>query len=90
MRKASRGHSRRWVLEGKARALERLRWFNESALISVKPGVARPRLRCSLAGDIERYRRLLGENPTEAERKVLERLLAEEEVKGHEKSEEEG
>ncbi len=40
--------------------------------------------------NIERYCRLLGENPTEAERKVLERLLAEEEAKGHEKSEEEG
>jgi hypothetical protein len=31
--------------------------------------------------NIERYRRLLGENPTEAERKVLERLLAEEEAR---------
>jgi hypothetical protein len=29
--------------------------------------------------NIERYRRLPGENPTEAERKVLECLLAEEE-----------
>ncbi len=40
--------------------------------------------------NIERYRRMLGENPTVAERTVLERLLAEEEAKGHEKSEEEG
>jgi hypothetical protein len=40
--------------------------------------------------NIERYRRLLGENPTEAERKVLECLLAEEEAKDDEKPEEEG
>jgi hypothetical protein len=40
--------------------------------------------------NIERFRRLLGESPTEAERKVLERLLAEEEAKGDKKSEEEG
>jgi hypothetical protein len=31
--------------------------------------------------NIERYRRLLAENPSEAERQVLERLLAEEEAK---------
>jgi hypothetical protein len=31
--------------------------------------------------NIERYRRLLAENPSAAERQVLERLLAEEEAK---------
>ena len=38
---------------------------------------------------IERYRRLLAQNPGEAEREMLERLLAEEEAKAQKESREE-